>query len=315
MAKMQLTDEEKASLIEAINNGMEPRPELLPKLFPAMAEKFDVQALDRAKIPTLEYAGKRSKAAILAEAHAGIGAAPLQTVRCLGEMNNGEWKNLIVQGDNLQFLKTCYRNVDPLIKDKVKGKVKLIYIDPPFATKGDFHSKDGVASYIDKIESAEFLENLRERLIFMREALTEDGSIYLHLDWKKYHYVKVLMDDIFGSSSFKNEIIWYYTNKLGTGGNTFDSHHDSILVYVQSNQWIHHPIYQPVKKQKMQPVTQKINGKRVWLRDDDGNLKYEMGAADRKVGDVWEIPYIIAPATKHRNDELRCHTKRPVLQS
>ncbi|HOO49859.1 MAG TPA: hypothetical protein PLK94_01075, partial [Alphaproteobacteria bacterium] len=133
MAKMQLTDEEKASLIEAINKGMEPGPELLPKLFPAMAEKFDVQALDRAKIPTLEYAGKRSKAAILAEAHAGIGAAPLQTVRCLGETNNGEWKNLIVQGDNLQFLKTCYRNVDPLIKDKVKGKVKLIYIDPPFA--------------------------------------------------------------------------------------------------------------------------------------------------------------------------------------
>lgn len=298
MSKVQLTAEEIAAILEAINKGVEPRADLLPKLFPGLAEKFDVQALDRAKIPTLEYAGKRSKAAILAEAHAGIGAAPLQTVRCLGETKNGEWKNLIVQGDNLQFLKTCYRNVDPMIKDKVKGKVKLIYIDPPFAAKSDFKSKDGAASYRDKIESAEFLEDLRERLIFMREMLTEDGSIYLHLDWKKYHYAKVIMDDIFGSSNFKNEIIWYYTNKLGTGGNTFDSHHDSLLVYVQSNQWVHHPIYQPVKKRKMQPVTQKIGGERIWLRDDDGSLKYAMGAAERKVGDVWEIPYINPVSTE-----------------
>ncbi len=100
MAKINLTPEEKAGLIEAINKGTEPKPDLLPKLFPGTAEKFDVQALDRAKIPTLEYAGKRSRAAILAEAGAGIGAAPLQTVRCFGEAKNGEWKNMIVQGDN-----------------------------------------------------------------------------------------------------------------------------------------------------------------------------------------------------------------------
>ncbi len=74
MVKLNLTDEDKAFLIEAINKGVEPKPDLLPKLFPGMGEKFDVQALDRAKIPTLEYAGKRSKTAILAEAHAGIGA-------------------------------------------------------------------------------------------------------------------------------------------------------------------------------------------------------------------------------------------------
>jgi hypothetical protein len=67
MAKINLSDEEKLNLIEAVNKGVEPTPDLLPKLFPGMAEKFDVQALDRAKIPTLEYAGKRSKSAILAE--------------------------------------------------------------------------------------------------------------------------------------------------------------------------------------------------------------------------------------------------------
>ena len=67
MVKINLSEEEKAGLIEAINKGVEPQPNLLPKLFPGTAKKFDVQALDRAKIPALEYAGKRSKAAILAE--------------------------------------------------------------------------------------------------------------------------------------------------------------------------------------------------------------------------------------------------------
>lgn len=220
MAKVNLTSEEKAGLIEAINKGVEPKPDLLPKLFPGTAEKFDVQALDRAKIPTLEYAGKRSKAAILAEAQAGIGAAPLQTVRCLGETKNGEWKNLIVQGDNLQFLKTCYRNVDPLIKNKVKGKVKLIYIDPPFATKSDFEGSEGEKSYSDKIATSEFIEALRERLIYMRELLAEDGSIFVHVDQKMSHYVKIILDEIY-SNHFQNEIIWQSTS----------SHNDAVKKY------------------------------------------------------------------------------------
>lgn len=101
MPKLNLTSDEKDRLVEALNNGTEPSPDLLAKLFPGTVEKFDIKALDRSKIPTLEYAGKRSKAAILAKAGAGIGAAPLQIVRCFGEANVNEWRNLIVQGDNL----------------------------------------------------------------------------------------------------------------------------------------------------------------------------------------------------------------------
>jgi DNA modification methylase len=209
---------------------VEPAPDLLPKLFPGMAEKFDVKALDRAKIPTLEYAGKRSKAAILAEGGAGIGAAPLQTVRCFGEAKNGEWKNLIVQGDNLQFLKTCYKNVDPLIKDKVKGKVKLICIDPPFATESDFGGKDGERSYSDKVATAEFIESLRERLIYHRELLDEDGSIYMHLDQKMSHYAKIIMDEVFGRSCFLNEIIWKRTY-AHSDAKQYGVIHDTILYY------------------------------------------------------------------------------------
>ena len=148
MVKTDLTDEEKKLIIEALNNNIEPPAELMTKLFPGLAEKFDVAKLDRAKVVPLEYVGKRSEAAILNQSSPTDAGSPLQVERCFkGGSLTGEtqldlfkkakdgtddnWQNLIVQGDNLQFLKTCYRNADPLIKDRVEGKVKLIYIDPP----------------------------------------------------------------------------------------------------------------------------------------------------------------------------------------
>jgi adenine-specific DNA-methyltransferase len=236
MAKMDLTEEDLARLLEAVNSGAEPPPELAARLFPSLMEKlgqagkFDFETLNRIRIPTIEYAGKRSEGVILASAVALGQSAPLQLVRSFGEPGEDGWKNLVVQGDNLQFLKTIYLNQDPLIRDKVKGKVKLIYIDPPFATKSDFQGGEGARSYSDKIESAEFIENLRERLVFLRELLTEDGSIYLHLDTKKSHYLKLVMDEIFGETNFVNEVIWQRTashNDPGRYGNV----HDTILFY------------------------------------------------------------------------------------
>ncbi|MBU1570574.1 MAG: site-specific DNA-methyltransferase, partial [Proteobacteria bacterium] len=236
MAKIKLTPEEKARVIDALNKGVEPSPDLLPKLFPGTTEKFDVQALDRAKIPTLEYSGKRSKATILAEAGAGIGAAPLQNVRCFGDIKNGGWRNLIVQGDNLQFLKTCYRNIDPLIKNKVKGKAKLIYIDPPFATKSEFGGKEAQRSYADKVDAAEFVESLRERLIYLRELLTDDGSIYVHLDQKMSHYLKIVLDEVFGKDRFLNEFIWLYSGRE-MNEKQWNPKHDILLCYSKTSIW------------------------------------------------------------------------------
>ena len=304
MPKINLTPEDKAKLIEAINNGTEPKPDLLPKLFPGTAEKFDVQALDRAKIPTLEYAGKRSKSAILAEAHAGIGAAPLQTVRCFATAKNGEWKNLIVQGDNLQFLKTCYRNVDPLIKNKVKGKVKLICIDPPFATKSDFGGKDGERSYADKVDTAEFIEALRERLIYQRELLDDDGSIYAHLDQKMSHYAKVMMDEVFGKDNFRNEIIWAFTGRLMYTPKQFNTKHQCILFYSKSNHHILNEVVEPIDaeeyiKMKKQEVHTDEND-RQWIWGHAGKGKshvYKIYIDDvvekgKNLNDVWMIPII-----------------------
>lgn len=304
MPKNNLTPDDKKKLIEALNKGVEPSPDLLPKLFPGTAEKFDVQALDRAKIPILEYAGKRSKATILAEAGAGIGAAPLQNVRCFGDIKNGGWRNLIVQGDNLQFLKTCYRNVDPLIKNKVKGKVKLIYIDPPFATKSDFGGKDGERSYADKIDTAEFIESLRERLIYLRELLAEDGSIYVHLDQKMNHYVKVILDDVFGKDKFRNEIVWHYRRWSGNP-KSFQKMHDTLFWYSKNSDYVFNRIIQDYANEDWieDTVRGMVDGKLVRLKDEDGNyIKREKENVGVLAHDVWEDINFIAPTASERLD-------------
>src|SRR5450759_2069791 len=165
MKRLDLSDDDLLTLQKCLNEGLEPPVELAKKLFPSLYATFDFKTLKDSRIPTIEYQGKRPEAAILNEASAFGGGSPLQLERYFEggkisrSMNQlqlfkesqaeyeGTWRNLIVQGDNLQFLKTCYLNQDPIIRDKVKGKVKLIYIDPPFATKSDFAAKEGEDSY------------------------------------------------------------------------------------------------------------------------------------------------------------------------
>ncbi len=142
MAPIELTEEDLQTLEHCLNNGLEPPAALAQKLFPSLYTGFDFKTLKDARIPTIEYQGKRSEAAILNEASLFGGGAPLQLVRCFdgGKLNKratqlslfgsgapqpeSDWHNLLVQGDNLQFLKTCLLNQDPIIKDKVKGKVR-----------------------------------------------------------------------------------------------------------------------------------------------------------------------------------------------
>ena len=300
MSKNNLTPDDKKKLIEALNKGVEPSPDLLPKLFPCTAEKFDVQALDRAKIPTLEYSGKRSRATILAEAGQVLVPRRFRNVRCFGDIKNGGWRNLIVQGDNLQFLKTCYKNVDPLIRNKIKGKVKLVYIDPPFATKGEFGGKDGQRSYADKVDASEFTESLRERLIFLRELLAEDGSIYLHLDQKMSHYVKIIMDEVFDKNNFINEIIWSYDSG-GLGKTRWANKHDVILFYAKTNNFIFNVdrVREPYKEKCK--VEYKIVGDKKYLR------KNPLG---RIPHDVWDD---VSSLTNTSHERLNYPTQKPEL--
>ena len=300
MVKTDLTDEEKETIIEALNNSTEPPPELMTKLFPGLAEKFDVAKLDRAKIVNLEYAGKRSEAAILNQASPTDAGSPLQVERCFKGGNlTGEnqldlferaqdgtddnWQNLIVQGDNLQFLKTCYRNADPLIKDRVKGKAKLIYIDPPFATRSDFKGSKDEKSYSDKVDSAEFIEGLRERLIYMREILAEDGSIYIHCDSRLNSYLRIILDEIFGKNQQRNEIVWRRANAHNDPGRC-GIITDTVYYYAKSEAPIWNTVYVPYSQEYIESHWKKKdeNGRRYRLipldaprHGSDGNLVYE----------------------------------------
>ncbi len=172
----------------------------------------------------LVYAGKDRKEDIIAETM----AVPLQEVKTFGKNDNG-WTNKLIFGDNLQILKEIYNDQKGKNILDTKDKIKLIYIDPPFATKQDF-MKDGEKVYQDKVIGAEFLEFLRERLILAEQILASDGFLFIHLDGKKGQYVKVLLDEIFGENNFVNEIIWRYFMG-GKSVNFFSRKHDNIFVY------------------------------------------------------------------------------------
>lgn len=176
MAKQPLTQKEIEFIIEKLKNGQQLPEDLQYKLFPVKQKEYE-----------LVYGGKMRKEDILANED-GVFPVPLQVEKVFnGKRENweDEWRNMIVFGDNLQFLKTVYENRDPLIKDKIKGKVKLIYIDPPFATESDFDTKEGQLAYVDKATNSEFVEYLRRRLVVAKEVLADNGSIYVHIDSKK----------------------------------------------------------------------------------------------------------------------------------
>ena len=233
MPDITLTEQEVQTLLRCLNDRVEPPEALAKKLFPKLYAGFDFKTLNRASIPTIEYAGKRSEAAILNEASAFGAGSPLQIVRFFrggkfqkdaqqleliketGPTWDTGWKNMIVQGDNLQFLKTCFLDQDPLIKGKVKGKVKLVYMDPPFATKSGLSGQERRGQLqLTRWTAQSSLNPCGRRLIFIREILAEDGSLYVHLDPKMSHYMKVVLDEIFGPGSMLG------TRSSGTTSNT-----------------------------------------------------------------------------------------------
>lgn len=221
-----LSIEEREFLMECLANGSTIPEDFREKLFPTTHKEYE-----------LRYAGKMRKEDILADQD-GTFAVPLQVEKIYNgqrEKFKDDWRNMLVFGDNLQFLKTLYKNEDPLIKDKVKGKVKLIYIDPPFATESDFSSQNGQKAYSDKSKDADFIEQLRRRLIVAKELLSNDGTVFVHLDNKKVHYLKIILDEIFGEYNFRNEIIWKRKGGSANPQNRLGVVTDTILFYSNSS--------------------------------------------------------------------------------
>jgi len=157
-----------------------------------------------------------------------------------------DWKNLLIWGDNKLVMSS-------LIKQGWAGKINLIYIDPPFFTGADFTIRTKLGNErIEKEPSiieeraykdtwsggiASYLRYMYERLVLMRELLAENASIYVHLDWHVGHYVKVMMDEIFGAENFRNEVIWCY-DKWIAPSKDFQKNHDIILRYTKTKNYI-----------------------------------------------------------------------------
>ena len=146
--------------------------------------------------------------------------------------------NKLIHADNISALKSLLRDYS--------AKVDLVYIDPPFATNGHFRigkdrantiscsSQDDIA-YSDILIGSEFLEFLRHRLIFLRELLSDHGSIYLHIDYKIGHYVKIIMDEVFGREMFRNDITRIKCNPKNFNRVAYGNIKDLILFYSKSN--------------------------------------------------------------------------------
>lgn len=143
-------------------------------------------------------------------------------------------ESLLFKGDNF--------NVLAFLLKKYKDKIDLVYIDPPFNTSNDFYisdtransvstNKNSILAYSDKMSKEEFLEFLRERLMLIKELLSPKGSIYLHIDYKIGHYVKIIMDEIFGERNFKNDITRIKSNPKNFYRKAYGNEKDLILFY------------------------------------------------------------------------------------
>lgn len=209
-----MNDEFKQMVIDALRRGDELPREWARELFPPQKREYE-----------LVYYGKEREEDIIADTM----AVPLQPVSTFG--NNGEgWQNKIIFGDNLQAMRMLMRMKESgeLINSDGSNGFRLVYIDPPFATKQDFLGTQDQKAYQDKISGAEFIEFTRKRLVLIRELISETGTLYVHLDFRKAHYIKLILDELFSSWDFA-EITWV-CGLMGSG-KYFPKAHETILCY------------------------------------------------------------------------------------
>lgn len=188
-----MNDEQRQEIIRRLQQGEELSPEWARILFPPEKREYE-----------LVYHGKEREEDIIANTL----AVPLQKVRAFGKNGDG-WHNKLIFGDNLQVMKSLLelKRAGQLCNADGTPGVRLVYIDPPFASKREFRGNQDQKAYQDKIAGVEFINFLRKRLVLLRELLAGDGSIFFHMDQRKLHYAKVIMDEVFGEQNFRNEII------------------------------------------------------------------------------------------------------------
>ena len=253
--------------------------------------------------PELRWTGKRP--------YRSTQYFPAQLRERYGEEQDG-WINKIFWGDNLQVM-------SHLLKD-FRGKVDLIYIDPPFDSKADYKktislrgksaSNDSSAfeekQYGDIWTNDEYLQFMYERLIIMRDLLSENGSIYLHCDWHRSAFLRLLLDEVFGPECIRNEIVWSYFGFKRATSKKFPQKHDLIYSYTKSPDYTWNVQYRPHSSDYVKRFKKDENGR---LYRDDVNptgggtrIIYLDEVEGDIIDSVWDDIPPVNPVAKERQN-------------
>jgi site-specific DNA-methyltransferase (adenine-specific)/adenine-specific DNA-methyltransferase len=209
-------------------------------------EKYDFEPIKG--YPMLNWRGKRP--------FTSTQYYPAQLKEIHGEEMGG-WRNKIYWGDNLQVMSHLLKHF--------RGGIDLIYIDPPFDSGADYRRKITVRGksassdyvsfedkqYGDIWTNDEYLQFMYERFVLLRELLSETGSLYVHCDYRRAHYLKLALDEVFGASNFQNEIVWRRTTAR-SGSGAYNHIHDTILFYTKTPKFIWHQQYTPYSKEYLE---------------------------------------------------------------
>ena len=253
---------------------------------------------------------------------------PYYEVETTEKVGDADTDNMIIRGE---CLSAC-----AYLKEQ-GVKVDLVYIDPPFASGADYAKKvyvrrnPKVAEAISQAETELDIEELKafeetmygdvwdkekylnwmyENLVAIKSVMSDTASIYVHLDYHIGHYVKILMDEIFGEDNFRNEIVWHYYNKMQGNVNRFASNHDSIYWYSKSNEYS----FSAIREKRAEGTVKQI--KRVWnketqslvnAKDENGKVIY-IETDEKTVDDVWRMS-MLQPADKE--EPLDYATQKP----
>lgn len=280
------------------------------KYVPFIPEPVEGQAVLGNFSRILKYKGADDTSMVLQR---GMPLYEMEKQETVGENKEG---NLVIRGE-------CVSACAYLKEQGIQ--VDLVYIDPPFASGADYAKKvylrrnpkvaEAIAQaeqeldieelkafeekmYGDVWDKEKYLNWMYENLIAIKSVMSETASIYVHLDWHIGHYVKILLDEVFGESHFLNEIVWHYYNKMQGNVNRFASNHDVIFLYTKSDKYC----FRTIKEKRDENIRQI---KRIWdsnaqklvnAKDENGKIVYQE-SSEKTIDDVWRLS-MLQPADK-----------------
>ena len=345
MSKLQLTEKEKRTALKCLEEG-KPLP-----------EKYRFLLFENKEEVELVWNGKTSEVTNI--------VLPFQTIEIVDEPREEQstpvkpgdtqtqlgffdergrqiagWTNKLIWGDNKLILSSL---TNGSMREEIEkaGGLKLIYIDPPFDVGADFSfdievGEESLTKEPNVLENIayrdtwgkgadSFIAMIYERLSLMKDLLADDGSIYVHCDWRVNSYIRLAMDEIFGKDNFKNNVIWHY-RRWTAGSNSFQRMHDILLFYSKSDNFILNPVYiettEGQKKKHLKGWDRNsvlINGKRqpqllvydqekvdIAIKEKQININdfariVKVNTGETIAPDVWKINYINSQAQERLN--------------